>query len=83
MSAPSLHIESTDSMIYTCTIEAIEIKETGCSTNPVRLAPLSKQHCLSSLISYHSVWCADSSLRSTCTVLVLSQYAIHYDMNYS
>ena len=28
------------------TTEAIEIKETGCNTNPVRLAPLSKQHWL-------------------------------------
>ena len=31
-----------------------------------------------SLISYRSVWCADSSLRSICTVLLLSQYAGFY-----
>ena len=68
--------------IMSCIIEAIEIKGSGCSTN-CKTSPTIKGIVLAHKYSYCRVWCAASSLRSICTVLlVLSQYyTIHYYMH--
>ena len=48
------HLQAVSSKF--CTTEALQIKGTASSTNPVRLLPLSKQYCSSSSIIHIVVY---------------------------
>ena len=69
-----IHLKS-HKYVLVYTTEALQIKGTACSTNPVRIALLKQQYCLSLIIIVHATLTQPYTPH---VVYTMSKHSIHY-----